>query len=770
MKHPRRPLVPIPLFALPLIAASCIEAGGGGGGGGGTPPADSGALLPSVGLTSAAAGAGTAAVAWVAEDADGNPVPIAIFGAPSVANVYAGAPLAVGPPGTSMSFPGLPVGQPFHFGLALDQGGGSFAPVGAVLRVVPSAPIYVDAASTAATPDGTSPATAFPTLIAGVLTAFAAGGGNVWVAGGTYTDVAVPVHPDVAVYGGFDGAFDLDTRDPAAFPTVLQGQPGTAVVEILGGGSGGVLDGVVVDGGGASTFGVDVDSTPAQLSSLTITDCAGRGVRLRSALTNQTVDVIVARSVVAAHGAEGLSLDGAFHLTVEGSRFSANANEGVDLDALVAPEGVPVSLTVRDSIFFGNGAEGLDCDLAPPLVTGPMGGRFDVEVVGSRFERNGWAAAGVPPSGLKIDIDFEFVPGWEAGIEVRGCVARANRGPGAHLDLDWDATTRLHRVLATGNGGDGVLLSSESDEGLATISSSVFAGNQGHGLRATFGNVRAIASHCVFAGNGVGGMTSDTVESLASSSIAWLQPAPWTGVRQHFDLVATDPLMPVFDNAPVEYRTVQSFDGTQLTLDDASNLVVGDPVEIAADGTDRSVAALGGGNSVEVTPNADDIDLPSLFTRFAPGMPVAEDYALSVGSAGQGSGMPPPVGAAPDGGPFGAPFGGEVGRDEVSPPGLLWVRDAQPGAATALGSTDDLVVSFEGGTLDSLTIGANTVRVLDGVGSPVPVTTFFSAGDLVVRPTGAWPTGDLTLELHIGLEATDGTPLATPVALPWTAP
>jgi len=37
---------------------------------------------------------------------------------------------------------------------------------------------------------------------------------NVWVAGGTYADISVPLNPGVHVYGCFDPTFDLSQRNP----------------------------------------------------------------------------------------------------------------------------------------------------------------------------------------------------------------------------------------------------------------------------------------------------------------------------------------------------------------------------------------------------------------------------------------------------------------------------------------------------------------------------------------------------------------------------
>lgn len=757
---------------LGLAAASC--GGGGGGGGGGTittAPPDSGEMPNTVGLVAAAAGGSSAQVRWVATDADGNPVPIAVFRSTAAGSVYQGAPILVGPPGDSALVSGLAGGTEFFFGLAINAGGGNYEPVGEILTVKTGAPIFVDASSTAVTPDGLTPATAFTDPISGVLTAFGNGGGNVWIAAGDYQNVSIPLWPGVHVYGGFGPLFGLASRDPATKPTVLHGQAGNEICEIINGSPGGVLDGMRLDGGGVATFGVDIDDSPAQLRSLEIVDCKSDGIRIRSASTTSAPDVCVTRCLSSGNRGDGLSLDGAFELSIEGSRFSSNRTEGVELGGLRGPEGVPVELAVRDSIFSGNGNEGLDCDLVPPLATGPGGGFYSVSIENSVFELNGYGGLSGSMSGLNIDIDFELIPGWEADIEVRGCVARGNVRHGVRLDLDSTASTIVHRLLSTGNGGDGISVSSESTPGIATISASALVGNRGVGIRASLGNVPVLVSHSILAGNEQGGVLSTFAESTVVSSVAWLQPTFLTGARDHFNTAVTDPLLSTFVNVPVEYAGVVGFDGQTLTLDDASGLVLGDPVEVADDGTLRTIAGFGGANQVSLSPNPAYLPVPTLLARFPQAAPVLEDYRLSATSPAVGSGMANPSTGPANCGVFGSPSGGIVGREEPDPDKLFFAEGTSPSTETVLGSNEDFRVSFEGGVIDSLSVGSLTVRALNSAGMMMGGATFFvQNGRLVASPPGGgWPQGDVTLELLEGLAATDGTPLATPIALPLRA-
>ena len=63
----------------------------------------------------------------------------------------------------------------------------------------------------------------------------------------------------------------------------------------------------------------------------------------------------------------------------------------------------------------------------------------------------------------------------------------------------------LHRLSATANGTDGVLITSETAGGFVTLGASVLMGNGGAGARASLGNKPLALSHCVIAGN-FGGM------------------------------------------------------------------------------------------------------------------------------------------------------------------------------------------------------------------------------------------------------------------------
>lgn len=764
--------LPRALAVATLASLALCACGGGGGGGGGSVgppvPSDNGALASTQGLVSLAASDTGAHVRWEARDASGANLAVALFVGVDRASVHQGAPVSTAT-GDGSTFVAIPTGATRFFGLALDLGGGNYAPVGAVLSARASPPIYVDAGSTAPAPDGSSPAQAFRDLREAALLAFALSGGNVWVREGVYDAPGLEVHTGVHVYGGFDASFQLAARDPLAHPTRVRGVAGSAVCEIVSGVGSAILDGLEIDGESSASFGVDVDTADCELRSLNVHDCSGRGLRLRSATLADAIDVRLVRSRVVDNGAQGLSLSGAFDLRVEGSRFGGNGLEGLDLGGLVGPGGVPVSLRVRDSVFAGNGADGLDCDLTPPL--NPTGsGRYLVEIETSLFERNGFAAPTEATAGLKIDIDFELIADWRADIVVRGCTARNNLRDGVLLDLDSTSSTLVHRLLSSANGGDGLVVSSESTPSFATVSTSVLAGNLGAGLRAELGAVPLAVSHCVLAGNLGGGVVSATARSSVSSSVAWMQPAPWNGVRSHFNVESSNPADGPFTHAPIEYLRATGWSNGQLVLANSASLAVGDDVEFGDDGVERDVSALGANQRVGLTPTLTAPLLPSMLTRFA-SAGVDEDYSLAPLSIAHDAGMADPLTGPVDAGPFDAPLGGEPGRDALERPTLFYAAMSTPVVGQNVGASQSLELEFRGGALDPGSVNPQSVRVLNSTGQVLNTTAFLQGQLLVVAPPGGgWPSGTLLLELHATLQSTVGTPLAARAAFEFVRP
>jgi len=126
-------------------------------------------------------------------------------------------------------------------------------------EVSPATPVfYVSKAGLTPTPDGLAWTTAFSTLQQGIDAADAAGGGEVWVAGGRYNELRAPggvlfLRAGVSLYGGFSGnEVDRAARDWTVNPTIIDGftaNGGGAANPVVAGADDAVLDGFTIQGG-----------------------------------------------------------------------------------------------------------------------------------------------------------------------------------------------------------------------------------------------------------------------------------------------------------------------------------------------------------------------------------------------------------------------------------------------------------------------------------------------------------------------------------------
>jgi len=114
----------------------------------------------------------------------------------------------------------------------------------------------VDKDNTSGTEDGTSWGTAFDTIQEGVDAAFADGGGDVWVAEGTYTGGAnfvVTMEEGVYLYGGFAGS--ESNREERNWETHVTAIDGEQARRCVNGAKNATLDGFIVANGSAVSDG-----------------------------------------------------------------------------------------------------------------------------------------------------------------------------------------------------------------------------------------------------------------------------------------------------------------------------------------------------------------------------------------------------------------------------------------------------------------------------------------------------------------------------------
>lgn len=654
----------------------------------------------------------------------------------------------------SFEFTGLIDGTEYFVGLGLTESKGDpLVPTGEPLSVRLGSLYYVDQSAPSTGADGLSPASAFPLIFPAIITAFLNGGGNVLVRAGTYLDTSLPILAGVDIYGGYSADFQLENRDPELRPTRLMGSAGSSIMSLEAIGSPQRVDGFRIDGLGASSNGIDLDQTPAQLTNLKIRNCA-RGIRLRSANIFDPTTVNIAGVRCELNRLEGLSLQGTFNLTLEGSTFESNGQEGLQFGPWMAPSGEAVSLEVRDCRFLANGAEGFDVDLSAVPVLG-AGGRFDLNIEDCDFDQNALA-------GCLVDVDFETSPAWRMELSIRGSQALANGTHGFALDIDSSSVCNLHRLHAEGNRQDGLSVTSETYASMVLVSSSSFIGNLGYGARSSLGNVGLALSHCLLAGNGLGGLLDALAPATLSSSAAHLQFAPFGTGYLHGSLNLPDSPAP-FISAPLEYRTVTAQSGGSLTLDSVVSSGLGQAVEL---GSDRILRVLDSsvGATIQVTPASGGLALPALFSLYPTADSIDLDFSPSAGSSLLGAGMAPPFSAALDAGPLGSPSGGTPGVEALLPRDLFWVSAQVPAWGQPIGASAELRISFRGGIPDPASL-TNGFRGLDALGSPLTLSASLLGSELVFQaPAGGWQRGD-QIELHASITAAGNATALTPITL-----
>ncbi len=656
--------------------------------------------------------------------------------------------------GGSTILGGFPTGVELFASLGLaPEPGDPIELTGPVLSARTGAPIYASPTASGVGADGLTPETAFPNLFVAVLTANLAGGGNVYVAEGTFTGVSVPLLAGVDLYGGFPPSFSLAERSPTEHETVLAGLPNLNVLTMEVGGELQRVDGLTLDGVGEAATGLDLDRTPAQLSTLLIRG-ASRGIRVRASDFVDPTPALVVNVISRNNDLEGLSLDGPYDLVIDSCGFFNNGQEGVECGPWIAPIDTEVHLTVRDSSFSGNGFEGLDVDLAPPVALGAPGAFF-LDIEDCDFEENRAA-------GCLIDLDYEFAPGWTSTFSVRGCLSRANLGPGFMLDLDGSFDGILHRVFSNSNGGDGVLLTAESYADHLVVSASAFVANQGAGIRTSLGNVGIALSHSLVSGNRQGGFVAITAPGTAMSSAAHLQPQASSKVGLRGTPVLTSGSVP-FQYSPVEFQQVVGITSTGVSLAGALASAPGLACELAGDEQLRLLGA-SAGTQATVSPAPVSLQLPSTLAVFPAATSVSEDYKLRAGSALIEAGVATPEGAPVDAGIFGSPLGGAPGLEDPESPTLFYAAQTTPAWNRPIGANQPFRIEFTGGSPDSGSV-AGGVSLIDASGVDWPLDVTVEGAALVVSaPAAGWAVGD-RIELHGSLFSEEGAP-CIPLSIP----
>jgi hypothetical protein len=212
---------------------------------------------------------------------------------------------------------------------------------------------YVDRAATETAQDGQSWATAFKTLQPAIDAAHADGGGELWVAEGTYGEQRIYIDADtsrnigslvlregVEVYGGFAGDETLrEHRNILHHRTIIDGshaREGEPARQVIIGASNTVLDGVEITGGDAGT------RRPI-----------GGGLRI-GGLHNVRIANCIFSNNTARFGA-ALRVTFSAGITIERCTFTENYTDGVGVPAIYLADSVA---DILDSSFIANEYDG----------------------------------------------------------------------------------------------------------------------------------------------------------------------------------------------------------------------------------------------------------------------------------------------------------------------------------------------------------------------------------------------------------------------------
>ena len=246
---------------------------------------------------------------------------------------------------------GEPRIQGAHVDIGADEFNGSeplFTPK--VIRVSPSG----DDAN-----DGSSWALAKLTVQAGIDAVANAGGGDVWVAAGTYSQ-RITLKPWAYVYGGFEGTeTHREQRNWARNVTILDGGAiGSVVTASASGYHVSAVDGFTIRNGKADEGGgVYCDSSSPAISNSTITGNSGGGICYRSG------SPAIAGNTITGNTGNGIDCySSSLPTTISNNTIAGNSGSGIYCDDHAWP-------AISNNTITGNSDSGIYCYDAGPAIS-----------------------------------------------------------------------------------------------------------------------------------------------------------------------------------------------------------------------------------------------------------------------------------------------------------------------------------------------------------------------------------------------------------------
>lgn len=622
---------------------------------------------------------------------------------------------------------------------------------------VPGAVRYCD--DSAATPgDGLTPAKPLPSIDDALKAVAAAGGGAVYVAEGTYSE-ALRIPGNVGLYGGFDAAFDPAQRDPAAHSTLLRGdgiagsivKPATAANRCI-------LDGVTVDGGDTTPFGVDFAGSDASIVNTTIRRCLAQGMRLQSGLSGGQNSVQVHRCSVRENLGEGLEINGTLDVSITDSEFAENINEGVEALSLSAPTGGKARIAIRRSTFVRNANEGLDVKLdtaTPGVPSSSTGATLDVILENCNFIENRL-------SGAKLDIEFTDAAAIRSRLFVDHCIFRGNALEGVRLDLDATTEAAIYNSRASANLGAGFHLTGSEPGPVCIFVKNVALGNLGPAIQIDEGPLSASMIQNTFAGN-LGRAANVTIpgSTLVNSLVAGAGAA---GV-DHSGTVFAPQLESSFVYAPSKVLHADAVvEATLFINNSAAGLAAGDLLEIADDGIVRTVTNVTN-SSVDFDPPFPHIPLTleAMVFQHAPGgagdSAAQEDLTPSRTVLSKDAGLSSTFDADGSIADAGA-TGGESAAPQLAPTPLICIFVSP--AAPALPNPGASISMRFNHAIDPASVATAPVLIMNAAGQPMATNISVVGNELQITPAAPL-TGPAILVAGYGLRDIAGSRQVAPL-------
>jgi parallel beta-helix repeat protein len=353
---------------------------------------------------------------------------------------------------------------------------------------------------------------------------------QVWVAGGTYTsagEAVITVTKSITLYGGWDGA-SVGVRDPAAYPTVLDGENARRVIQITGNVSP-TIDGFTITRGNATNATEDIglgggilstDASPiiqnnvivSNTAGITPTSGNGGGIYLSNAPASTVISGNLVLSNVATIGTLGSG--GGIYLWQSDATVRGNLVQG------------------NTCTYYGGGMRIMYN--SPRLI--------DNEIRGNVAGRNG---GGIYMNGSLALVQGNLIVGNMSGGDG------LSWNGGGILITNGSPTITANRILSNAAGSSGGLGLETSD--YFTVTNNVIAHNNSEGIMLWDVSRYGLVAHNTIAYNGYSGGVYLAYGYITPTIVNNIIVSNTYGINAHTDASGTLDYNDVWGNTTQDY-------------------------------------------------------------------------------------------------------------------------------------------------------------------------------------------------------------------------